>query len=58
MIFLKNFLLLAGVSRQTKPEIVFQLENPVQFGRRAAKRRDGKFDFSLLAPAAGFEPAT
>ena len=28
----------------------YQLENPVQFGRRAAKRRGGKFDFSLLAP--------
>lgn len=39
---MKNFLL------PTKPKIVFQLENPVQFGRRAlrqlAERRGGMFD--------------
>jgi hypothetical protein len=27
----------------------YQLENPVQFGRRAAKRRGGMFDFSSVA---------
>ncbi|MFH1714008.1 MAG: hypothetical protein ABH831_00165 [Candidatus Nealsonbacteria bacterium] len=45
---MKNFLLLAG--KAGKQNQKYQLENPVQFGRRAAKRRGGMFDFSLLAP--------
>ena len=34
----------------------FQLENPVQFGRRA--KRGGKVDISEVVDPAGFEPAT
>lgn len=33
----------------------YQLETPVQFGRRAARRRGGKLDFSLLAAGLRFE---
>ncbi len=39
---IKNFLLPAGEA--SKQNQKYQLENPVQFGRRAAQLRDGNID--------------
>ena len=53
---MKNFLLPAGGAGKQNQK--YQLENPVQFGRRAKRGNPQIVDFSLLAPQVGFEPTT